>query len=408
MASVCFYFQVHQPFRIKPYSFFEIGEINNYEFEQQNIDILNGVSERCYLPTNELLLHLIEKSKGGFKIAFSISGTALEQFEKYRPDVLESFQKLAATGCVEFLAETYYHSLSFNFSINQFKHEVSKHRLKIERLFKQVPRVFRNTELIYNNDVAKVVEDMGFSGILCEGVDWFLNGASPNFLYSPPNAEHIKCFLKNHKLSDDIAFRFSNEAWNQFPLTAPKFSNWLGDLQNHSDIINLFMDYETFGEHQHAESGIFNFLSCLPEEILKHEWLDTKTPSEILTHFESKGIYDVESFTSWADLERDLSAWMGNNLQRDALNRLYELGKSISLIKNKALYDTWCKLQTSDHFYYMCTKSLADGDVHQYFSSFDSPYDAYIYYMNLLKDLELTINYEKEIQKVEKSTSKIV
>ncbi len=397
MPSICFYFQVHQPFRLKPYDCFKIGYDHSYEDIEKNLEILNRVSTKCYLPANNILLRLIEKHHGDFKIAYSISGTVLEQMERYRPDVLHSFQALAKTGCVEFLAETYYHSLSFLYSKEEFIRQVGKHKEKIEELFHQRPTIFRNTELIYNNEVANFISELGYKGIMCEGLDHILGYRSPNFLYHPPQNTNIKSLLKNYKLSDDIAFRFSNKDWAEWPLTAPKFASWAHQIAGNGETINLFMDYETFGEHQWPETGIFNFLTHMPEEILKHPDFNFKTPSEVIEAYEVRGEYDVHHLSSWADLERDLSAWLGNSLQYDAMERIYNLEKTVKETEDESLIDSWAKLLTSDHFYYMCTKYWNDGDVHKYFSHYNTPYDAYINYMNVITDLEhvLEVKFEK-------------
>jgi len=391
MPSVCFYFQVHQPFRLKSYDCFKIGHDHFYEDEAKNKEILDRVATKCYLPANALLLHLIERYKGAFRISYSVSGTALEQMEKYRPDVLRSFQRLAETGCVEFLSETYYHSLSFLYSKDEFVRQVNAHRAKIAEHFHQVPTVFRNTELIYNNEIAAFVSGLGYSGIICEGLDTALGYRSPDFVYHPPFNPGIKCLLKNYKLSDDIAFRFSNRGWTEWPLTASKFAHWVHDIAGNGETINLFMDYETFGEHQWPETGIFGFVDHLPEEILKHPDFDFKTPSEVIRTYEARGEYDVHNLSSWADLERDLSAWLGNSLQQDAMERIYGLEKAVKETADINLIDTWAKLLTSDHFYYMSTKYWNDGDVHKYFSPYNTPYDAYINFMNVVTDLEYTV-----------------
>lgn len=395
MPSVCFYFQIHQPFRLKQYSFFNIGNEHNYDDENLNITILNKVADRCYIPTNKMMLDLIAKHKKKFKIAFSISGVALEQFEKYRPDVLESFIELSRTGCVEFLSETYYHSLSYLYSKPEFVRQVDMHREKITEYFNQEPKVFRNTELIYNNDLANFIQSLGYKAILCEGVDWLLHGRSPNFLYTPPNNSKIKCLLKNYRLSDDIAFRFSNQSWPEFPLTASKFASWIHNYEKTGDCINLFMDYETFGEHQWEGTGIFAFLKHLPGEILKNKAFNFKTPSELIKEYDANGVYDVHEILSWADSERDLSAWRSNSMQSETLTKIYKLEEEIKKLNNPELLDKWSKLQVSDHFYYMCTKYWGDGVVHKYFSPYNSPYDSYIFYVNVLADLELMINKHK-------------
>lgn len=396
MPSICFYFQVHQPFRLKEYDCFKIGQDHLYEDERKNIDLLNRISQKCYLPTNQIMLELIEKHQGNFKIAYSLSGTVIEQFEKYRPDVLRSFRELADTGCVEFLSETYYHSLSYLYSKDEFVRQVQKHKQKVGEHFNQVPSVFRNTELIYNNEIANFVASLGYKGIICEGLDHVLKHRTPNFTHHPPANKEINCLLKNYKLSDDIAFRFSNKEWKEWPLTAPKFANWVHQTAGNGDTVNLFMDYETFGEHQWPETGIFDFIKHLPKEIYRHSDFNFKTPSEVIQAYSSKGEYDVHHLTSWADVERDLSAWLGNSLQHDAIERVFRLEKLVKQTNDQALIDTWAKLTTSDHFYYMCTKYWNDGDVHKYFSHYNTPYDAYINYMNVLTDFEYRLELHQE------------
>jgi alpha-amylase len=407
MPSVCFYFQVHQPFRLKRYSFFDIGKDHFYEDDEKNRLILDKVSEKCYLKTNRKILDLINRHKGKFKVSYSLSGTAIEQFELHRPDVLESFKDLAKTGCVEFLSETYYHSLSFLYSKEEFKRQVEMHREKIKEHFGQSPKVFRNTELIYSNEVASFIEKMGYKAILCEGVDRLLGKRTPNYLYQAATTLKIKSFLKNYSLSDDIAFRFSDRNWTEWPLHADTFAKWVHKIAGDGEVLNLFMDYETFGEHQWEETGIFDFLDHLPKEILKHPDFDFKTISEAADSLRVRDIYDAPDFTSWADAERDLSAWLSNPMELESARRLYALEEKVKAIGNKDLIDVWGKLQTSDHFYYMCTKFWADGDVHKYFSPYDSPYDAYIYYMNILADFESTIEEAyKDFKSVKKVTKK--
>lgn len=387
MSSVCLYFQVHQPFRLKPYDCFMIGYDHFYEDEGANRSILERVASKCYLPANRTILRLIKKYKGDFKVAYSISGTALDQFEKYCPEVIESFQKLAETGCVEFLSETYYHSLSFLYSKKEFLRQVIKHKQKIEALFHQTPSIFRNTELIYTNELAKFMDDMGYKGIICEGSENALGDKSPNVVYHADHSYYFKCLLRNYKLSDDIAFRFSNKSWSEYPLTASKFATWVKQSLANTNTVNLCMDYETFGEHQWEESGIFDFLKKLPKELLKRG-IEFKTPSDTLNTYSVQGKYDVPNYNSWADTERDLSAWLGNSLQQDAIERVYQLEQLVKEINDKKLLDTWSKLQTSDHFYYMCTKHWNDGEVHKYFNPYKTPYDAYINYMNIITDFE--------------------
>ena len=387
MPSVCFYFQVHQPFRLKHYTVFDKSP--TYFDEFKNASICRKVANKCYLPANRLLLDLIRRFDGRFKVAFSVTGVILEQFHKYCPEVLSTFDALAQTGCVEFLAETYYHSLSFLYSRTEFIEQTQKHVRMVREFFGQNPRVFRNTELIYNNDLARAVEDMGnFDAIIAEGADHVLGNRSPNFIYRPPNSTNLKLLLKNYRLSDDIAFRFSNRGWKEFPLMARKFADWIDRVNGNGNIVNLFMDYETFGEHQWEDTGIFNFLAHLPEEVLKHPDNDFKTPSEAVDAFDAVDVIDVPHIISWADTERDLSAWLGNAMQSNALHEVYRIEKMIKQAQNENLMADWRRLQTSDHFYYMCTKYFADGDVHKYFNPYDSPYDSYINYMNVLSNLK--------------------
>ncbi|MES2379475.1 MAG: glycoside hydrolase family 57 protein [Bacteroidota bacterium] len=392
MPSICFYFQVHQPYRLREYTFFDIGQNHDYFDDAKNRQVLDKVSERCYLPTNRMMLDLIKKHKGDFKISYSISGVALEQFETWRPDVLQSFKDLAATGCVEFISETYYHSLAYIFSKDEFKRQVEKHKALLKKHFNYEPKVFRNTELQYNNELAKFIEDLGYEAIICEGVDRLLQGRSPNYLYKAPNVNKIKSLLKNYQLSDDIAFRFSNQGWESWPLTADKFADWCHQIAGHGETINLFMDYETFGEHQWANTGIFDFMWHLPEYILKHKDFTFKTTSETAEAYTVRDVYDAHELTSWADMERDLSAWLGNPMQDESIAKIYAIEKRVYDSKNKAMIDTWQKMLTSDHFYYMCTKFWSDGDVHKYFSPYESPYDAYIFFMNAYSDFLMELD----------------
>jgi alpha-amylase len=335
-----------------------------------------------------LLLDTIRRFDGKFKIAYSITGTLLEQLDRYSPEVMSTFDALAETGCVEFLAETYYHSLSFLYSREEFTEQVNKHIEAINYLFGQTPRIFRNTELIYNNDLAALIESMDcFDAIITEGADHILGYRSPNFVYKPNGCEKLKLLLKNYALSDDIAFRFSNRDWAQWPLTADKFAQWVGNVNGNGNVVNLFMDYETFGEHQWEDTGIFDFMRHLPQEILRHPDNDFKTPSEVVQSYNSIGTVDVPHIISWADTERDLSAWLGNAMQSNAIHELYRLEKQIKKTNDEKIIADWRKLQASDHFYYMCTKYFADGDVHKYFNPYDSPYDSYINFMNVLGNL---------------------
>lgn len=386
MASVCFYFQVHQPYRLRRYSVFDTDR--HYFDDFKNADILRKVATKCYLPTNRMLLETIKMHEGRFRVSFSVTGVALEQFDQYAPEVMETFHQLNQTGCVEFLEETYYHSLSFLYSREEFRAQVELHRKKIKQLFGQEPRIFRNTELIYNNDLAHFVSHMGYDAVITEGADHILGYRSPNFVYRPPHAPNLRLLLKNYRLSDDIAFRFSNRAWEQWPLTAEKFARWVTQINGNGFLCNLFMDFETFGEHQWADTGIFDFLRHLPGEVMKAS-LDNNflTPSQIVDKYPISGELDVPHMISWADTERDLSAWLGNAMQSNALHELYKLEGPLKERGDEQLLADWRKLTTSDHFYYMCTKYWSDGDVHKYFSPYESPYDSYINFMNVLDNV---------------------
>ncbi|KKK76385.1 hypothetical protein LCGC14_2864170, partial [marine sediment metagenome] len=364
MASVVFYFQVHQPFRLRRYTIFSTDQ--NYFDDASNEEICRKVANKCYLPTNKLMLELIRRHEGRFRISYSLTGTVIEQFRRWVPEVLDTFKALADTGCVEFIAETYHHSLSFLYSREEFIAQTQMHCALMEELFGQKPRIFRNTELTHNNDVAKVVEEMGFMGLLTEGADHILGYRSPNFIYNPPNCPSLKMLLKNYRLSDDIAFRFGNRTWAEWPLTADRFAQWVDQINGNGHVCDLFMDYETFGEHQWEDSGIFHFLEDLPGKVMEGGKNDFLTVSQAMDKYESVGEVDVPHMISWADTERDLSAWLGNSMQANALHDLYALHNEILSSADDELINDWRKLQTSDHFYYMCTKWFADGDVHKY------------------------------------------
>ncbi len=396
MVSICFYFQVHQPERLRKYSVFDIGNQRNYYDEVKNREVMQKVAKKCYLPMNALLLKLIQRHKGRFKVSFSLSGTAMEQFERFAPEVLESFKALARTGCVEFLAETYYHSLSFLYNKEEFDEQVAAHAAKIKELFGQQPTVFRNTELIFSNELAHHMEEQGFKAILAEGADHILGWKSPNFLYTAVTAPKIKLLLKNYKLSDDVAFRFSNKGWNEHPLTVDKYSEWINNVNGNGNVINLFMDYETFGEHQWEDTGIFEFMERLPDDLLRHPDNDFKTPSEVAEAYEPVGVLDIHNFVSWADIERDLSAWLGNKMQHTSIDELYRIRDKVLASGDAQLINDWKKLTTSDHFYYMCTKWFSDGDVHKYFNPYDTPYEGYIAFMNVLNDMVLRVKAAPE------------
>lgn len=404
--SICLYFQVHQPDRLRLYRFFDIGIDNHYFDDFSNRTIMRRVAHKCYLPMNQLLLELIKKYKGQFKIAFSISGVALEQFRKHCPEVLDSFKKLAATGCVEFLAETYYHSLASIESQEGFKYQVKMHANAIKQYFGVVPKSFRNTELIYSDKIGEAVASMGYSTMLTEGAKQILGWKSPDYVYSNAINPRLKLLLRNFALSDDIAFRFSDRSNPEWPVTADKYASWLeAALKNGGDIINLFMDYETFGEHQDASTGIFEFIKALPREVLKYHDLKFTVPSEATAEYQPVALMHVPFAISWADEERDTSAWLGNELQNEAISKLYALEPRVLATDNQALITDFGRLQESDHFYYMCTKFFSDGAVHKYFNPYPSPYEAFINYMNVLSDFEIRVK-SAETAPVEKAPAK--
>lgn len=385
MTAVCLYFQVHQPYRLKHFTYFDSAESFDYFDDCKNEEIMARVAERCYLPANRLVLELIERYEGAFKVAYSLSGVVIEQMRRFAPEVLDSFVALAKTGCVEFLSETYYHSLSSLFDEVEYSEQLSMHRSLMEEVFGVSPSFLRNTELIYSDEIGSLASRLGYKGILAEGADDILRGRSPNHVYTHPS-EDLKILLRNYSLSDDIAFRFSNRAWSEYPLTADKYATWLKQVGAESDTINLFMDYETLGEHQWEASGIFEFMRHLPEKIFEVGGFSFCTPSEVIENHEAKGSLSFDRVTSWADAERDISAWSGNAMQNSALKQLYSLKPLLDGGVDEVILDVWRKLQVSDHLYYMCTKAFADGEVHAYFSPFQSPYDAFITYMNVLKD----------------------
>jgi alpha-amylase len=386
MKTICLYFQVHQPFRFRRYRFFDIGASHYYYDDYANESILRKVADRSYIPANKILLDLIKEYGTNFRVAFSISGIALDQFELYAPHVLESFKKLAKTGSVEFLAETYNHSLAAMKDTDEFVEQVNLHSKRIEDLFGQKPKVFRNTELVYSDTIGATVAGMGFKAMLTEGAKHILGWKSPNYLYYNAINPKLKVLLKNYKLSDDIAFRFSNKTWSEWPLTADKYVSWLKNLDKKEDVVNIFMDYETFGEHQWADSGIFEFLKAFPKFVFSKTKLTFSTPSQVAENFEPVAGINVPFPISWADEERDLTAWLGNDMQNEAFNKLYALKDLVKRCNDPAILTDWKYLQVSDHFYYMSTKFFSDGEVHKYFNPYESPYDAFINYMNILSD----------------------
>ena len=393
--SICLYFQVHQPTRLRLYRFFDIGKDSHYYDDFANRTILRRVAQKCYLPMNQIMLELIKQNKGKFKICYSISGSALEQFQRFCPEVIASFKALADTGKVEFLAETYYHSLASLASESEFRHQVTKHAAKIEELFGVKPTAFRNTELIYSNGIGEMVYDMGYKTMLTEGARHIMGWQSPNYVYTGETQPKLKLLLRNYSLSDDIAFRFSNKGWNMYPLTAEKYVDWMKESAKEGDIVNLFMDYETFGEHQSAESGIFEFMKALPAAVLSDGTFGFVTPSEAAKKIKPVSDISVEDPISWADEERDLTAWLGNELQSEAFKKVYAMTEKLSIVNDAELWEDFGHLQESDHFYYMCTKFFSDGEVHKYFNPYDTPYEAFINYMNVISDFQIRLDEKR-------------
>lgn len=382
------YFQVHQPLRLRQFKFFDIGSGSSYFDTELNRTIIERVARECYLPANMLLLKLIKKHPC-IKVAFSISGIALDQMEEHCPEVLLSFKALAETGSVEFLAETQYHSLACMLPGVEFETQVLEHVEKLNTHLGVRPTIFRNTELIYNDEIGKRVSGLGFNGIFCDGIEQILGFRSPHHLYEHPNANGLKLLLRNYRLSDDIAFRFQSQGSS---LTVEKYLSWLHAIPKNETLVNIAMDYETFGEHQKKNSGIFNFMESLLSSIAVDPALKLVTPSEAIELENVQGKLSVPHYVSWADRERDLSAWLGNAIQQDAFDTLTGLEQKVKQTGDALLLKCWRLLQTSDHFYYMCTKKDDDGNVHAYFSPYPSPYEAFINYMNVLSDFTLLVN----------------
>ena len=390
--GITLYLHVHQPLRVRDYSVFDTANDHNYFNEpdpmsdRNNKKVFDKVAQKSYRPMNALLEKLLNDHEE-FKVSLSITGTFLEQAELWAPDVIESFQRLVKTGRVEIVAETYYHSLAFFYSRTEFEAQVEAHKTKIRELFGVETSVFRNTELSYNDSLAQWADEYGFKGILAEGWDPILDWRSPNFVYQPEGTENISLLLKNYKLSDDLAFRFSNKEWQEWPLTADKYTEWANASIDNAPLINLFMDYETFGEHQWQETGIFNFFEDFVDRWLKNPDNTFYTVSGAIEANKPVGTLSMPDTVTWADAERDLTAWLGNSMQQEAMGHLYALEADILRTNDLDLISDWRKLQTSDHAYYMCTKWFSDGDVHAYFSPYESPYDAFLYYMNVIRDL---------------------
>ena len=395
MRAICLYLHIHQPVRYREYSIFDVSNDSNYfscdyNARQSNERIFKKVTEKSYRPTLTLLERSLKKYPG-FKLSLSITGTWLEQAEKWAPELIEQIKRMVETGKVEILDETYYHSLAFFYNKEEFIEQVKKHSETIQRLFKYKPKVFRNTEFAYNDSLAKWADEYGYKGILAEGWDKILGWRSPNYVYKPIDCQNIKLLLKNYRLSDDIAFRFSNRSWSEWPLTVPKYKNWLEMDCLRGNLINLFMDFETFGEHQWEDTGIFNFL-----EQLISDWLaeyDNKfvTVSEACDFSTPVDEISMPETVTWADTERDLSAWLSNSMQKASQDIIYGLREKILNTKDEKLISDWRLLTTSDHPYSMCTKYWSDGDVHAYFSAYASPYESLMYFMNVFRDLEYRI-----------------
>jgi alpha-amylase len=384
MPDICIYFQVHQPYRLGRYRLFDIGTSSDYFDAAENARIVRRVADKCYLPATRLLTELVRESDGAFRVALSLSGTVLEQLMATAPEAVEAFRALVDTGGAELLAETFYHSLASLADVEEFEAQVKRHVSMVERLFDQRPTVFRNTELIHADEIAPALVRLGFRAVLVEGADQVLGWRSPNFVYESETAPGLRLLPRHYRLSDDVGFRFSNRDWHGWPLTAERYAAWLSESGGES--VHLFLDYETFGEHQWEETGIFPFLRNLPRQCLERG-MGFVTPSSLAC----RPPVDRLSFArpvSWADAERDVTAWLGNGMQQAAHARLFRLGPRVAAARDPLLSEQWRRLTTSDHLYYMCTKWFADGDVHKYFSPFPSPYDAFIAFMNVLQDLE--------------------
>ncbi|MDR0845108.1 MAG: glycoside hydrolase family 57 protein [Tannerella sp.] len=385
MKTICFYFQIHQPFRLRRYRFFDIGNNHYYYDDFQNEEIFHRIAEKCYLPANRTIAEMIKSSGGKFKVAFSISGTALEQMEIYSPEVIDSFKELAQLGNVEFLTETYAHSLSSLGDPDEFKVQVQKHTEKIQSLFNVTPKVFRNTELIYSDDISELVYEMGFEQMLTEGAKHVLGWKSPNYVYASGVRPQLKLLLKNDRFSEDLSIRFGDYSWNEYPLTADKYMSWIASTPESEEVINLFMNYEILGSMHTAETGIFNFFKALPKCAEEHN-ISFSLPSEI---FDSKKVADYISVPyplSWVDEEKDCSSWLGNTLQQEAYQKINQIGERVRLCDDRRIKQDWVYLQSSDHLYYMNTKHF------NLFSPYDSPYDAFNNYMNVFSDFMLRVD----------------
>lgn len=406
MTQIVFTFEVHQPHRLRPYRVFDIGRDGAYFDDRGNREILRRVAYKSYLPMNKLLFDAIERTNGGFRFGMSLSGTVLEQLEAWAPEVLETFQALVATGAVELLTETSHHSLVFLDDAEAFAEQVQLHRERVQRLFGVRPRVFRHTELALSNELAQRVEAMGFDGVLGEGVDRVLGDRDAHQVVRPAGCDHLKALLRSYRLSDDIAFRFSDRRWAHHPLSADRYAAWLHELPADADVVGLFMDYETFGEHQGFETGIFAFMQALPDAVLADDRFAFTTPSEAIDAATEPAPLDIPWVTSWADAERDLSAWLGNAMQRSAAQAIHALAPLARAAEDNGradLTEAWRRLTTSDHLYYMSTKADEDGAVHGYFSPYATPYDAFITFMNVVEDLGRRLAAVPRVEAVSRS-----
>ena len=392
MKNICLYFQLHQPVKLRRYRFFDIGNDHYYYDDYANESNINKLAHTCYLPTNNILLDLFKKFKGKFSVAFSISGTMLDQLKIYAPEVIESFKAMAKTGCVEFLAETDSHSLASTRSFDEFKRQVATHVKLIEDTFGQVPVSFRNTGLIYSDEIGEAVSQLGFKVILAEGAKQTLGWKSPDYLYCNAIDPRLKVLVRNYHMSDDIALRFSNQSWSEWPLTAQKFKTWCDGLDQKEEIVNLFMNYETFGAVHSAETGIQDFLRALPEVMLEDPNYAFVTPAKAVQKLQPASAIHVPSATSWLDEERDVTAWLGNEMQVEAVDKLYALAPKVQKCTDEALLKDWQYLQSSDNFYYMGTKFFANGADRAFCSPYQTPYEAFINYMNILTDFAERLN----------------
>ena len=392
MKSVCLNFQLHQPFRYRKYRFFDIGNDAYYYDDFANETFLRKVADQCYLPANKIILDLIRKNNGKFKVTYSLTGVVIDQFKLYAPEVIDSFKDLAATGCVEFLSETFTNSMVSLADAELFESQVKAHDDLIEELFGVRPRVFRNTELIYSDEIGDLVQRMGFEAMITEGAKHILGWKSPNYLYCNALNPRLKVLMRNFRFSDDLSFRFSNQSWSEYPLTADKYAGWMAALPKEEEVVTVFINYDTFGQLQPKNTGIFDFLKKLPEAILKTGELKFSTPSEVVKTLQPVSAIHVPYPMSWADEERDLSAWLGNELQKEAFDKLYQLKDRMKNCTDKTMLKDWDYLQTNDHLYYMCTKFFSDGEVHKYFNPYGTPYEAFINYMNVLSDFKIRLN----------------